>query len=139
MQNILIILIILLGIIGFLLASYIYNKKKTKKKLICPMHSNCEQVINSDYSKIIGIPVEVLGIIYYLFTFVAYGLILIFNIQFAALFLLLLGISICSVGFSVYLISVQIIVIKQWCIWCLSSSFISLLIFALAYLHFILQ
>ena len=82
MYNIFIILIILLGIVGFSIASYIYNKKRNKKKLICPIHSNCEQVINSNYSKILGIPVEILGIIYYLFTFLIYDLILIFNIQF---------------------------------------------------------
>jgi len=139
MYNIFIILIILLGIVGFSIASYIYNKKRNKKKLICPIHSNCEQVINSNYSKILGIPVEILGIIYYLFTFLIYDLILIFNIQFVPLFLALLGISVCSVMFSIYLLSIQIIVIKQWCIWCLSSAFVSLLIFVLAYLHLIIN
>ena len=137
--NIFIILIIALSFIGFLLATYIYTKKKGNKKLICPIRSNCEQVIHSNYSKIAGIPVEVLGMAYYLFTFFSYSIIFIFNTQTIAIFLVLLGIGVCSFIFSVYLVSVQIFVIKQWCIWCLSSAFISLLIFVLAYSHLVLQ
>lgn len=135
MQILLISLISLLGLAGFLLASYIYRKKRTKKKLICPMRSNCDTVTHSDYSKIIGIPVEALGMVYYLFIAFGYGVIYILNLWDTPYPQILVGISGCSVFFSVYLISLQAFVIRQWCTWCLFSGLISLLIFILSYLR----
>ena len=135
MQIILIILISLCGLAGFLLASYIHRKKKSKKKLICPMRSNCDTVIHSDYSKIIGIPVEILGMIYYVFTGLIYSLIFVLNLWSLPIAIVLFGISLCSVFFSVYLVSLQALVIRQWCIWCICSACVSLLISVLSYIH----
>lgn len=137
MQIPFIILISLLGCVGFLLASYIYRKKRTKKKLICPMRSNCDTVIHSDYSKILGIPVEVLGITYYFVISFGYGVLYLLDLWGTPFLQILIGISGCSVIFSIYLISLQAFVIKQWCTWCLFSGLISLIIFVLSYLHII--
>lgn len=127
------IILILLGLSGFLLASHIHNKKVTKKKLICPRKSDCNSVINSDYSKIFGIPVEVLGMIYYAFVM---GSNIILGFLKLALFTLLYDyrpnilfyISLVAVVFSLYLIFIQAFKIKQWCLWCIGSAVISLLI-----------
>ena len=126
-----------LGLTGFFLASYIHRKKKSKKKLICPMRSNCDTVIHSDYSAIIGIPVEVLGMIYYAFIAVIYSLVFILGLGSAPLVMVLVGISFCSVLFSVYLVSLQAFVLHHFCIWCMSSACTSILIFVLAYLQYV--
>lgn len=135
MQILFISLISLLGLAGFLLASYIYRKKRAKKKLICPMRSNCDTVTHSDYSRIFGMPVEILGMAYYLIISFGYGIVSILNLWTTPIPQVLIGLSGCAVLFSVYLISLQAFVIKQWCTWCLCSGLISLLIFALAYLR----
>jgi len=128
-------LIGVLGIAGFLIAAYIYGKKKAKKKLVCPRYSNCDTVIHSDYSKILGIPVEVLGMIYYAFIGTAYSFVFIFGLWSMTVALILIGISGCAVLFSVYLVSIQAFVLKHWCMWCLCSAFISISIFILSYIH----
>ena len=135
MHIVLINIIGILGLIGFFISTYIYGKKKAKKKLICPRQSNCDTVIHSDYSKIVGIPVEVLGMMYYAFIGSVYSFIFIFDAWTISLGFILLGISMCSVLFSIYLVSMQAFVIKQWCVWCLCSAFISILIFISSYIH----
>jgi uncharacterized membrane protein len=135
MHILLVNLIILLGLFGFSISFYIYNKKKKKKKLICPMRSNCETVIHSDYSHILGIPVEGLGMLYYAFIGISYSSVFIFNLWSPSAALILFGASMCSVLFSIYLVSLQIFIIRQMCAWCLLSAFTSLVIFILSYLH----
>jgi uncharacterized membrane protein len=128
-------ILIILGFTGFLIASYIHRKKRAKKKLICPRHSNCDTVIHSDYSRVLGIPVEVLGVIYYAFIFVAYVFVAVSGYWSDSLALVLLAVSICAVFFSIYLVTLQAFIVKHWCIWCLSSAFISLAIFIVSYLY----
>ncbi len=137
MHTLLINLISLLGLSGFILSFYIYSKKKTKKKLICPMKSNCDTVIHSDYSKIFSIPVEVLGMVYYVLVGSAYSIIFNLGAWSTVWGSILLGISASALLFSIYLVSLQAFVVKHWCVWCLSSALISLMIFILSYLHFI--
>lgn len=138
MHFIIINLISLFGLFGFSLAFYLYSKKKTKKKLICPMRSNCDTVIHSDYSKIMGIPVEVLGMLYYAIIGSSYTIIFILGIWSDQFAIVLLGISMCAALFSIYLVSIQAFVVKHWCAWCLCSALTSLLIALLSYLHVIL-
>ncbi len=135
MHFILINSICILGLVGFLIATYIYGKKKSKKKLVCPRYSNCDTVIHSDYSKLFGIRVEVLGMIYYLFIGSVYSIVFVANAWSATLGLILVSSSMCAVLFSIYLVSIQAFVLKHWCVWCLSSAFISILIFILSYIH----
>lgn len=126
--------IIILSLTGFLIASYIHNKKKKKKKLICPMRSNCDTVIHSDYSRIMGIPVENLGIFYYASIFIAH-IVVSFLTPNPIYKLIFFGISLCSVFFSAYLISIQAFIIKEWCTWCLCSAVVSLLICLFSYIQ----
>jgi uncharacterized membrane protein len=94
-------------------------------------------VIHSDYSTLIGIPVEMLGMLYY-------GLVALLHTQVLTRISLsqtlpeyrlemLFGVSLCAVLFSIYLVSVQAFVIRHWCLWCLGSAFISIAIAALSY------
>lgn len=127
------ILFIILGVIGFFIALYIFRKKSAKKKLICPVRTNCELVTNSDYSVVGPFRVEVLGLIYYLFITTAY-LFVHFNLVWTPfineLFIVISGMSVL---FSVYLMFVQSFLIRQWCVWCISSAIISILMFLLAW------
>jgi uncharacterized membrane protein len=126
-------IIVFFGLAGFSLAFYIFIKKRGKKQLVCPLRSNCDKVIRSDYSKAMGIPIEILGMLYY--TFIVFSYVSIIN-GFASPYFnpVLFYISGFAMLFSFYLISIQAFVIRQWCVWCISSAFISTLIFFSAYL-----
>ena len=131
------IFIVITALCGFCVALYIYNKKNNKKKLICPLRSNCTNVITSKYATIAGIPIETLGIAYYLFIIVSH-LGLIFLPWTVTPFVLNTGflISFSAVCFSTYLIYVQAVILKEWCSWCLTSAFLSVIIFILTILSF---
>jgi uncharacterized membrane protein len=132
-------LINILSLVGFLLASYIHRKKKSKKKLICPMRSNCDTVIHSDYSQIVGIPVEALGMTYYIFTGLVYSILFLLGIWSTPIAIILIGISACSVLFSIYLVSIQAFILHHFCMWCTSSAITSILIFVFAYLYIMIK
>lgn len=118
---------------GFLLAFYIRHKKQTHEKMVCPLDSDCDVVIYSEYSKFLGIPVEILGLFYYGAIAVGYALFLALPnlvspfFAFAALVL-----TIAAFLFSLYLTFIQAFSLKQWCTWCLMSAGLCTVIFATA-------
>ena len=133
-QTILQIIIVIVAFEGFLIASYIRHKKIKKTPLVCPMRTNCDTVIHSDYSKILGIPVEILGIMYYAFVFTAHSIQIIHPELITPNFVILeLSISAAAFLFSMYLTSIQAFVLKQWCTWCLISATFCLVIFFFTY------
>jgi len=126
------ILIIFIGFTGFLLSHYIAHKKRRKDEhFVCPLRASCTEVVHSDYSRFLGIPVEYLGMIYYGFIAVGYGL-LASSLNFALLAIVIFSISTFAFLFSVYLTFVQIFILKKLCTWCLISAFFCLMIFLIA-------
>ena len=129
------IILILIGFSGFLIAFYIRTKKTKKRPLVCPLRSNCDTVIHSDFSKFFGIPVEILGMIYYALVTIYHG-VLILCPEIASNLTVFISL-IFSTGaflFSIYLISIQAFVLKEWCTWCLFSAFLCASIFGLTIL-----
>ena len=129
------VIIIFIAFAGFLLAAYIRHKKVSKETLICPLRANCDTVIFSDYSKFFGIPVELLGMAYYLTIAVAYGVFVSVSAEMPQL--LVFGVfsaTVVAFLFSLYLTFVQAFALKQWCTWCLISASICTVIFGLAIL-----
>lgn len=127
------VLIIFLAFGGFLIARYIWHhKKNVREVLICPLRANCDTVIHSDYSKFLGIPVEILGMVYYSLLAMSYGSIMIFPVLGVPLVVSgLMLVTMCAFIFSVYLTLVQALVLKNWCTWCLISATICATIFAI--------
>lgn len=124
------IVIAILGLSGFLLANYIKDTKKEAVPLVCPMEGSCESVIQSNYSKFLGVPVETLGILYYGLIFLTYALLAIFPQYLPDIVTtLILSFTICAMVFSIYLTAVQSFILKHWCTWCLISAGICTLIF----------
>lgn len=118
---------------GFLLAFYIRHKKSSHEKMACPLDSDCDAVIYSDYSKFFGIPVEIIGLFYYGAIAISYSLFLAFP-HFAPPLIVfaVLTLTIAAFLFSLYLTFIQAFAIKQWCTWCLMSAGICAIIFATA-------
>ncbi len=124
------IVIFVLGLGGFMVAKHIRNHKTKNMLLVCPIRFDCNTVVNSDYSKFFGLPVEILGMAYYGFVSVSY-LFFIFLPSLLPNFLIgfMILLSMTALIFSIYLIGVQIFILKKGCSWCFVSAFISILIF----------
>ncbi|MEK7070410.1 MAG: vitamin K epoxide reductase family protein [Patescibacteria group bacterium] len=124
--------IIILAIIGFFVAFRIYREKKKKTPLICPRNFKCDGVVKSRYSKLFGAPVELFGIIYYVFIAVIFTLFLFLPTVVGFAFILFIFLVTSSAfSFSIYLTYIQIFKIKEFCSWCLTSAAISTVIFFL--------
>lgn len=128
-------LIVFVSLAGLLLALYIHYKKQTRQVLVCPIGSDCDAVIHSEYSRFLGIPIEILGIFYYGGLSLSYGIFLMQPDLVSPLILfLVLGLSTLAFLFSLYLTFIQAFVLRQWCVWCLTSASFCLLIFLFALL-----
>ena len=127
------ILILALSSCGFIVARHIYKHKKPEHTpLVCPAGFDCNAVVNGSYSKFMGMPIEIFGMIYYALISIAY--IFIIFMPNSLPYILVAFLIVSSLGaflFSIYLIIVQIFVIKEGCSWCLFSALISILIFIL--------
>ncbi len=123
-QTVLQSLIILFGLAGLTVSTYLHFKKKNLSDgMACPMDGSCEDVITSKYSKFLGLDVEVLGMLYYTTVIVAYTVFL-FTPQVAPPWFVfgVLMTSIIAVMFSTYLTFLQAFTLKKWCTWCLISA-----------------
>jgi uncharacterized membrane protein len=122
--------VFILGAIGFWVASHVYKHKKRSQPLVCPIQFDCNTVINSDYSKFFGIPVEILGMIYYGLIALAYLSLILFPGMWAyEMVMILTGASLAAFVFSLYLIWVQIFALRKGCSWCIFSAILSTMIF----------
>jgi uncharacterized membrane protein len=122
--------LILSALCGFLLSFYIYKKKHRKETMTCPIGSDCDSVVNSDYSKFFGVNLEIWGIIYYGVILASYTLLYAIPLFYSPFpVLALVTFSTVALLFSAYLTVIQWLVLKEWCTWCLTSAFLSTLIF----------
>lgn len=126
------IIIIILGFLGLLVATYLTYEHYTGNTNIqtsCPVFNNgCSTVANSEYSVMAGvIPIALLGVFYYI-SIISFCLLYLFKKQeiFSTL-----NLAISSTGFlfSVYLLYLQYSPIGAFCFYCVLSATITILIF----------
>ncbi|HBV01256.1 MAG TPA: hypothetical protein DEF00_02565 [Candidatus Taylorbacteria bacterium] len=124
------VIVILCALCGFLLALFIHIKKKLSAPIVCPIGHSCDPVVHSDYSRFLGIPVEILGMVYYFLILLHYSLFSIFPAPGAnELGFVFIGVSALAFLFSLYLTAVQAFILKEWCTWCLISAALCAFIF----------
>lgn len=113
--------------LGFVDASYLTAKHYLGTALTCALFEGCDVVTTSKYSEILGVPVSLLGAVYYLsvFVFVAYYL------DSHKLRSLSLAAYATFAGFSasLYFMYIQFFILKALCIYCLFSALTSTLLF----------
>ncbi len=130
-------IIFVLSIIGVFLCAYIYSAKKKGKVLVCAIGTDCDKVVHSKYSAILGIPLENIGMFYYSSFAILSGLI-IFGIKSVFVFDLnffLMIVSAMGAFFSLVFIYIQTVLIKEWCEYCLVSVGLSLIIFLIKFFN----
>lgn len=122
--------VIFLGTLGFFLAGWIRHKKKFKEPMVCPLQGKCGEVINSRYAKFLGVDLTVIGMAYYAFITLMYGLMLIWSLLTRPeVIFIVLAVTTVAFLFSLYLIGIQAFILKRWCTWCLASASLCALIF----------
>lgn len=127
------IVFLVFGLLGFFDASYLTIEHYQGVIPPCSITGGgCENVLTSDYSTILNIPVSVLGMIYYFFVFL---LTLLYLDTKKSIFL-----RICaSVGFfgflaSLFFVFLQLFVIKSICFYCMISAVTSTILFVAGFL-----
>lgn len=114
---------------GFFVCFYIHSKKTKNKPMVCYVGADCDRVVNSQYSRFFGIPLEYLGMIYYAFLGFSYPAVLLFpNLATPAFSFILFVLTVAAFIFSLYLISIQAFALNEWCTWCLFSAGITTVI-----------
>ena len=114
--------------LGFLDATYLTAQHHLGVIPPCVITTGCEKVLTSEHNAIFGIPVALLGSIYYLFLFLLAVISLDMKrgvIRFAAF--------ITPIGFlaSLYFVYLQLFVIKEICSYCIVSATTSTILFIL--------
>lgn len=119
------------GILGFADATYLTVKHYTHSVIPCSLTQGCEIVTSSAYSEIAGIPVALLGSIYYatvaLLTFAAIESNNRSLLRYAGL---LTGAGLLA---SAWFVFSQLVLIKAICQWCMVSAGTSTILFVLGF------
>lgn len=121
-------IILLLAVVGFVVSLYIFLKKRRRKPLTCFLGHNCNVVVNSKYQALLGVPNELVGVVFYALMLVV-GLVLWSGVSLPLLMVwLIFGISLVAALFSVILTGIQWFILHDWCEYCLLSSAMSIAI-----------
>lgn len=125
---------LILGFLGFIVASYLTILHFKNALPPCTLTSNCERVLTSEFASIGPIPLALLGALFYLSIIVLCVLIL---TNYKKVFLDAFYI-VSAIGFavSIILILIQAYIIHAFCQYCLASEAISTGIVVLAFLKY---
>jgi uncharacterized membrane protein len=132
MKRILVVLVLVLAFLGIANSAYIAQNEASGDPLLCNVQylSGCNIVASSQYSNLFGIPLAQYGVLFYGILFVLASVeLVIFN---RILRRILQAVSLVGVIASIYFTFLQTFFIGAFCIYCLASAVIALLIFASA-------
>lgn len=121
--------------LGFLDATYLSAVHFLDSAPGCGESGGCEQVANSEYSVMAGIPVSVFGMLFYLSVI----LLSVFWIDKGAAFVpkTIFALSAPAFLFSMYLVYLMLYVIEATCWWCMASAVSTTFIFLLSFAVFL--
>lgn len=113
-----------LCVIGIAISLYLTYTKVTSSSIAC-INAGCNTVQASKYSELFGIPVGVFGFGFYFVLFT-----LIFKNNFAFSKILLIWGNL----YSLYLLYLELFVIKAICVWCVGSFVVIILLSILVFM-----
>lgn len=124
-----------LAIIGFIDATSLTIEHYSTLILPCTITSGCEIVTNSAYSSILGIPVALLGALYYIA--ILLGVYASFEFAKPKILQLIAKVSVIGFLFSAWFVYVQLFILHAICQYCMISAATSTIIFiaSLVYLR----
>lgn len=129
MKRIGVVFILVFAFLGLADSAYLAQHEASGVPLLCNIQnlSGCNIVAASEYSRLFGIPLAEYGVLFYSILFVLAALeLVIFN---RLLRRILQAISLVGIISSLYFTFVQVSFIGAFCVYCLASAIIALLIF----------
>ncbi len=120
-----------LAIVGFTDATWLTVKHFTQTIVPCSLTHGCELVTTSAYSSILGIPVALLGSIFY-FTMIT-GTFIALESGNKKIFRYVTRLTIAGFLASLWFVAAQIFIIHAICQWCMGSAITSTLLFTLSF------
>ncbi len=125
-----------LALVGVAIALYDSYAIYTGQTLWCPPPiDGCNIVLTSPYARIAGVPVGYFGLVYYLCMFALATLLVLARTSRGLRLSVVLG-ALVGVGFSIYFMRIQIVYIHAFCIYCLVSALLTVLLLILAVAHY---
>jgi len=122
------------SILGFIDATYLTIQHYTQFTLPCTITHGCDLVTKSEYSSIMGVPVALLGALYYLAIFLG-----VYIILETKKYDYLRFVAIATTGgflFSAWFVYLQFFVIHAICQYCMLSAITSTTMFAASIVYF---
>lgn len=117
----------LLAVLGAAISGYLAYVEVVHVSAVCGPVGDCNAVQASPYARIAGIPVAVLGLLYYFSLVALWGAPRFGKPSPLLAGRLLAALSLFGVAFSVYLTLLELFVIRAVCMWCLSSAVVATL------------
>lgn len=125
---------IVIAAIGVAVAAYLTIVHYAGLTVFCTtQHNSCAQVQASVYSKVVGVPVALLGLIGYLLIL---GTLLAPDEERSRV--ATLGLTLFGFGFSAYLTYREVFTLKQICEWCVGSAALLTILFVLSAVRYVL-
>ena len=118
-----------LSVLGAINAGYLFSTHQKGEKLVCPLDHDCSVVTESRWSRVLGVRNELLGLLFFIGLFVCALLFLAYPAWESLLRWLLLFATLGGFLYSLFLVLLQAIVIKDYCFYCIISALISTLLF----------
>ena len=106
------------ALLGLAIAAYLTYVHYAGIEPICAASGGCERVQSSSYSKLVGVPVALLGLIGYA------GILVVALLPGEAARLATAWLAAVGLGFSLYLTYLELFEIEAICQWCVASALI---------------
>jgi len=121
--------LLLISLLGFIDAGYLTAKHFQGETPTCSLIKGCDIVTTSQYAEIFGVPVALLGVLYYLTIFILSLIYL--DTQNKQVLKIIPGLTVLGLAASIYFVILQLFVIKALCLYCLGSALTSTALFIL--------
>ena len=123
---------LILAVLGLLDSIYLTWVKFSGKYALCGPIGNCESVNTSQYSEVFGIPIALLGAGAYLVVIISLSLESRGSFWAEYSPIIVFGISLIGVLYSIYLTYIEVAVLKAICPYCVISAIILVILLVLS-------
>lgn len=115
-------LLFTLAAIGISEAVYLVRQRLTARVPVCPLGESCLAVLKSNYNHLLGVPNDVLGLIFYVLSAVLFAL-LVIGVGPVIWWIWIVRLALAGAFLmSLVFVFIQWRIIKAWCFWCLMSA-----------------
>lgn len=120
---------LVLSALGVVNAGHMLVKHHRQEQLVCPINHDCNVVTKSRWAEMLGVRNELLGVVFFSALFLALLVLLSYPAWSALIGKLVFGAVLIGFLYSLFLLYLQALVIKNFCLYCIASAIIATLLF----------